>query len=84
MQRFSQTGLRTQAESPGETYKRPLQDKHYKKVEQRVVKDVNSTIFDLNGRSSGCGGHICFFSLPEAFAIPPQKCLKSCVTSHYP
>lgn len=23
-------------------------------------------------------------SLPEAFAIPPQKCLESCVTSHDP
>lgn len=31
MQHFSQTGLRTQAESPDETYKRPLQDKHKKK-----------------------------------------------------
>lgn len=23
-------------------------------------------------------------SFPEAFAIPPQKCLESRVTSHYP
>lgn len=32
MRQFSQTGLRTQAESPDETYKRPLQDKHQKKA----------------------------------------------------
>lgn len=58
MRQFSQTGLRRQAESPDETYKRPLKDKHQKKATQRGVKDVNSTIFDLNGESSGCGGHI--------------------------
>lgn len=61
MQQFSQTGLRTQAESPDETYKRPLQDKRKKKAKRRGVKDVNSTIFDLNGESSGCGGHIRYF-----------------------
>lgn len=42
---FSQTGLRTQAKSHDETYKRLLQDKHQKKTKQRGVKDVNSTIF---------------------------------------
>lgn len=61
MQQFSQTGLCTQAESPDETYKGPLHDKHQKKAKQRGVKDVNSTIFDLNGESSGCGGHIHYF-----------------------
>lgn len=61
MRQFSQTGLCTQAESPDETYKRPLQDRHQKKAKQRGVKDVNSTIFDLNGESSGCGGHIRYF-----------------------
>lgn len=28
MRQFSQTGLRTQAESPDDTYKKPLKDKH--------------------------------------------------------
>lgn len=49
IRQFSQTGLRTQAESPDQTYKRPLQDKHQQKAKQRGVKDVKSTIFDLNG-----------------------------------
>lgn len=32
MRQFSQTGLRTQTESPDETYKKPLQDKHRKET----------------------------------------------------
>lgn len=83
MRQFSQTGLRTQAESPDETYKRPLRDKHQKKAKQRGVKDVNSTIFDLNVRVLVVED-TSIISFPEAFAIPPQKCLESRVTSHYP
>lgn len=77
MRQFSQTGLRTQAESSDETYKRPLQDKHQKKATQRGVKDVNSTISDLNGESSGCGGHIFYF-------FPRDLCNSSSEMSQVP
>lgn len=40
---------------------RTFKDKHQKKAKQWGVKDVNSTIFDSNGESSGCGGHISYF-----------------------
>lgn len=77
MRQFSQTGLRTQAESPDDTYKNPVKTNIKKKAKQRGVKDVNSTIFDLNGESPGCGGHIRYFfprglcnSSFEMFQVP--------------
>lgn len=57
--------------------KDPLQTNIQTKAKRRGVESVNSTIFDFNGESSGCGGHIRYFfprglcnSSSEMFPVP--------------
>lgn len=54
-----------------------------KRQRSRGVWGMSIVQFWTKMVSSGCGGHIHYFFIPEALAIP-QKCFESRVTSHYP